>query len=268
MFKKLQKIIIDWERRNSIDDIPISSIYEDSISYWQSLGNLFPMVLPKMPPSVMKDNQNFWDPKREIFPEQSIEHFNIPIMESAACYIYDYNLICLVSPKIRKKELHQILAHEMTHAVLTVERSNIKIPLEELREFNGNMKNFGKILYKNAKNLFEMYGGSEDYVGLELIEFFPPIGQVGLFGEFEKYPWKKGCKLTGYLHKTMDYLFATEYLDSFIVHLPELAGELLITQYQNDCEALLREHPNLPLLDGKKLWDQYCRPILVDGKLK
>jgi len=41
-------------------------------------------------------------------------------------------------------------------------------------------------------------------------------------------------------------------LRNVIFHLPRLAGELLVKQYNRDVQAILKEHPSLLKLKGRE----------------
>jgi hypothetical protein len=254
------------DRKRRVEDIPSEEIYDQMVLYWNKLTNLFPSESEV--PSLVIDNKRTFEGSREILPEGAKDIPNNIHLPYLGCYLTEYNTVYLCSNILLKKELDQVLAEEVTHSLTFPNENLITITKEDIKHFNG-LPEFGAHLYRSLNELTNQFPGHEILVQLDTSEFFPPIGESYLFeGYVPDGEWNRTAKLVKDFPKYSAIPFlGLSKAHNFITHIPRLAGELLLGQYRNDAEALMREHPQLTQLDGPQLWDQYCKPLLENGKI-
>lgn len=264
ILKFIDKKIREWDRKHSIADVPAQEIYDTVVDYWKQISGLFSREDPRGPPIVAIDGYDY-NSETEILPEKS-ETTHIPFYRCNAFYMPADHLIGLRRRGTPKKKLSGILAHETTHSVISVkEEAEVMLQLDDLLEFNGDIRNFGKKLHAAVKKTMDKYIVGE--LKVVLPEFFAPIGEVHVLGRVQDYDLRKNVFRLRYHQCLLNPWEAVGGVQNIVTHLPEFAGEILVKQYKNDVKALVREHPNLKELTGSQLWEQYCLPLLRRGKV-
>lgn len=265
-----------------IKTAPIDLVYREMVSYWSDLSKLFSKSDPRGPPRIatinVEDPIETPDLIREtlqFYPDKPSEKETIWILTSFCMHrLSHYNPHWHVI-FINRAEDYKIssLAEEVTHSVVSVPEGNVEVPYESFRDFNGYAPNFGNII---SEALDTCLSSPQETWLVNLSEFFPPLGHAHLLQEVLDTDWVKVFRELISEYSDEDCEGAVEFkgplaklnpINNLIEHLPRIVGELMVKLYEGDIEALLREHPQLPHLDGPQLWAQYCKPLLSYGKL-
>lgn len=181
-----------------------------------------------------------------------------------AGYNHYYNLIAFNRQAMPQEHYEFAMPEEVTHSIVQIKEDIISVDAIATAAFNGYSSYFGHKIYSALKLL-----NIEEF-DVEIDEFFPPLGQIHILG---KDAAKYSCCLDDAVNSKT--FFQPEKskeerakdIFGLISYLPALAGMMLVKQYKCDVRALLREHPSLTNLDGKQVWEMYCKPLLIHGKL-
>jgi hypothetical protein len=232
--------------------------YHRIADYHRRLTEFFGVEDKRRPPRVatyLEDVLVF--PNSESFKSKNREHITYQFIDYfPASYNRKRHYIYLSKENVYT-EAPLTEQHEATHSVLNPLSTSdkIEIVMSDLDSMQQN--ELADLIKENLHRWFKFR--DERTVGIDSSEFYAPLGTAYLSGTPER------------LQKTAE-VTAREVLTSFklldiIKHLPQLAGEILVDQYHGDVKALMREHPKLPHLSGKELWQQYCMPLLTEGRL-
>ena len=100
------------------------------------------------------------------------------------------------------------------------------------------------------------------------LSFFTPFSESFIFKKYDRLPWERQVKKLRYVNKWLYPPFiALGEMTGMIEHFPQLAGELLLSIYNNDPEKVIKEHQDIIKINGQDLWKDYCLPLLKDGKI-
>ena len=249
-------------------------IYLQAGDYWQRLKPFFPRAGSLLMPQFIFFN----DPggqlpfvvdnsgKKPLQPESLPEELTSRGLHSAAIYINHLHTVGINLQEIsRHQELDMDLdlSEEITHAATCIDGGEIWMLSRGMEAFDGFMPGFGSALSQIIKRL------NLPFLIMDVNEFFPPLGQCVLLGESypEHWVWEKAIIEMA----PLDFSSKPEVaplLEKIIFHLPRLAGELLVKQYNRDVQAILEDHPSLLKLKGRELFDEYCIPLLINGRLE
>lgn len=173
-------------------------------------------------------------------------------------YFSDHHIIGMRVSRFQDDLNYRIsLAEEATHAIVQIPNSCLAFQsdhYEDLLALTSPHPKFGSDLYQQIL-LADPTEQSEWRVHMN--EFFAPLGQAHLFGIMKQHRWHERLK-SGQPEET----------EQVIKYLPWLAGELLVHQYRGDIESILDDHPDILQADGPTLWNNYCQPLLQNGRLE
>jgi len=213
----------------------------------------------------------------EFYPKRPSEkELNLVIMKyltigyAGCCYIPHEHII-LINRKNHTGILD--LAEETIHSVANISENFVFVPRESFKYFNGCVPNLGQEISEVIELTFP---SSQNELYIMPGEFFVPFGIMYLLPDLY-FPHDFGKHFINMKNKVEHMRsqnnaensdFDTrKQVRNLIEHLPVLAGEFMVRLYQGDVEALLKEHPQLPHLNGPQVWTQYCEPLLTHGKL-
>jgi hypothetical protein len=165
----------------------------------------------------------------------------------------------LITPKFFKYDI----VHELTHALVNIQKSEVMVPTRILPEFKGQSPRFGKVAYNAAQVI------SAHSINMDMDEFYPPLGVARVLGgryARRDSSWESVLETQTLANKKGRVKSRRDIKDT-LTHLPTIAGELMVDQYKGDTRAILREHPRILRLDGEHIWDKYVRPLLEGKKL-
>jgi hypothetical protein len=219
-------------------------------NYWQTLGPYFPRAKKLNSPKLQIVGVNS---PHSIFTDEVVKG------RSDGLYIPESHSLMLADRLLSDKSmLDRILTEEVIHAATYMPASLIFVDADVFNDFNRNKNNFGKRIRKLLVSTGLLI------IEVDVNEFFPPLAQPLLLGEKHHQPfdWNKLLKL---LEKDVSTNLdgVRLVLLKIIGHLPQLAGEIFIKQYDDDLKKLLQEHPEILTLDRFQLWRNYCVPLLT-----
>ncbi|MFH1065039.1 MAG: hypothetical protein V1734_00855, partial [Nanoarchaeota archaeon] len=182
-----------------------------------------------------------------------------------AFYSNRHHAIAMNRRDIESKDYEFAMAEEVTHSIVRVDYPLIDVSTNEIAVFSGFSDFFGLSLRSSTRSAgiacFET----------DMNEFFAPLGQSHFLGKdgMLRYKWALNDEIS---HMA---LFSTEntkkedmmQMRRRLNYLSSVAGFMLAKQYRYDMGALLQEHSSLPNLDGRQVWESYCKPLLIHGKL-
>lgn len=158
------------------------------------------------------------------------------------------------------------LLEEVTHAATFIQGKSLAHVDDLNGVLNDSNPGFGNRLSQ----------GIVKYLGkpnppIEVNEFFPPLGEAFLLGLNYQSDSARTIEyieaLLLALEKSPGNINHKNALIDCVVHLPRLAGDFLLRQYQRDVRAIMRAHPTLTDMSSKQLWAEYCLPLLEKGRL-
>lgn len=263
----------------------IRELYSDMSEKWEILSELFSKRDEKGKPRLAMFNtdyrragffrniSNFWRVLHSLefcpddFPGKQESDLCQYIIENyiTAFYSYKYHMVVMNRRRIENKDYTFAMAEEVTHSIVRVDRPLIYVNVNDVAAFNGYSDFFGLSIRSSAK--------SAGIAGFEtdMNEFFSPLGHSHFLGRegMLRYKWALNDEISCIA------LFSTEKtkeedmmeIQRRLNYLSSIAGFMLAKQYRYDIGALLREHPSLPNLDGKQVWESYCKPLLIRGKI-
>lgn len=249
-------------------------VYLQANSYWQRLKPFFPRADKLSMPQFIFFNDSGGQPpflvdnfgKKSLQPEILPEELTSRGLHSAAIYINHLHIIGINLQEIsRHQELDLALdlSEEITHAATCIDGGEIWMLPRGMETFDGFMPGFGLALSQIIERL------RLPFAVMDVNEFFPPLGQCALLGETYPEHWVWQTAIIDMA--ALDFSSKPEVaplLEKIIFHLPRLAGELLVKQYNRDVQAILEDNPSLLKLKGRELFDEYCIPLLINGRLK
>lgn len=264
---------MEWLKRigkfiegDSVRNIPIEEVYGQLLKYHQELLQLFPPQGNLSPPRLIMFEP--WPSARDIqaMPDKltSAEASELATLIQTyqlmgeAFYIPKYNAQFIDRGSLdSRRKLDEILAEEIGHQIVRLPEDQVPLTVEVMETLNGPMPDFGRKLAASLKAsppLERMAKGNVlDPYPLSMGEFFPPLFVTYLTGQ--EYP------------TTPADFFQGRLTESFINHLPLLAGKMLVAQHGGDVKAVVDNYPMLTKVNGQQFWDQYCLPILTTGKI-
>ena len=181
-----------------------------------------------------------------------------------AGYNHYYNLIAINRQAMPQEDYEFAMPEEVTHSIVQIKEDIIPVDAIATAAFNGYSSYFGHKIHSALKLL-----GIEEF-DVEIDEFFPPLGQIHILGkDADKYKCSLDDAVNSktYFQPEKTKEERAKDISGLVCYLPALAGFMLVRQYKNDVRALLREHPSLTNLDGQQVWESYCKPLLMHGKL-
>ncbi len=153
-----------------------------------------------------------------------------------------------------------VVVEEVTHSLIFKEELPFDVPVDCLREYSGR---FLKDLYAAAKS-----NGCTKGFSACIDEFFAPIVETALLGRTDD---SEQCDIS---ELTRRYPIWSEnrrscraLVNDTLVHIPQVAGERLVKNYNGDIKRLLQDHPGLLAMSSIEIWHYYCVPLLVLGKV-
>lgn len=250
----------------------IKEMYDDIVKKWEDLRILFSKNNSQTPPRLAvytirgtEDMRNL-EETIQFYPEPSeIESKEIIRMIAhsfgVSCCDYAYNMIMINKAE---EELEFIIAEEVTHSAQRVKDNCVHTPTETVIGWKVPYPKFGQQLYKTLQSL-NIISFNQN-----IDEFFTPIGQTYLRGKYHHIDWEKKLKKFRKRFYTRKRAQRTNNILTLnlVEHIPSSIGGVLVDLYNHDVEALIRENPELPHLDGTQLWEQYCMPLLLEGEIK
>lgn len=205
-----------------------------------------------------------WHPSR---PEGG-EHYKLAlnIVKYYDAAFYEPELHAILFNRADPKCQHYyvpVAIEEAAHSVLSISDGNITNDAVDVASYKGHSGCFGNALSRALRS-----AGLETIV-MDINEFFPPLAQAYMIGILDGEPafFEQAAESITYFQPEKTSAERAEAMQSHMLHLPQVAGYMLAKQYKYDIEALLREHPSLPHLSGPEIWESYCLPILVNGRL-
>ncbi len=254
------------------DDRSAHAIYGDSVRYWHELQEFF-NVAPsvKEPPTLLVCGPSEFD--ISCMPAESYRAEQDAVLKIAlsrpVSSFYCSNPRMIVYDR---RSPRRALVEEVTHDLVSVECPRVSLRPHDCAQFDAGIRDFGP----QFEQTFRMFKDRKEWMA-DTCEFFPPIAQGKYFSldvARERSQWNSNLHSLEYLLTGDLVIFWTgddtavyQWADSFVQHLPQLSGHLMVEQYKGDVKALLREHPVLPRLDGPTLWRDYCEPLLRTGRL-
>ncbi|OGH05985.1 MAG: hypothetical protein A2W22_03615 [Candidatus Levybacteria bacterium RBG_16_35_11] len=220
--------------------------------YWNRLGLLFPRAKNMPAPSVIF-SRDFGDFGTAI-PELWSKSANADGLYIARLHSLVFNL-----DKPYPIE-SSVLAEEITHASTFIE-GDVLVITRDFKDFNGYVDDFGARLVRQSKRI------ELPFMFLDVNEFFAPIGEAFLLGEKYKddWGWQKAFPSEPFTFPVSENELSL-YTRVF-VHLPRLAGEMLVRIYRKDTPRLIAENPTLLSSSAASIWENFCLPLLKNGEL-
>ncbi|MBU2638951.1 MAG: hypothetical protein KJ955_08305 [Nanoarchaeota archaeon] len=265
-------------------DIDIKEIYEEILEKRIILSELFSKTTEKGVPLLavydavhceegfLRKVHNYWRVQKtlEFFPDKPSTKVIDKIVRRRAgnnhmaTYEPDFHIITM-NRQYFSSFYDLSVTEEVMHCVVDAPQSRMDVPSECFNEFNCCYPGFGIELYRVLKHL------KQDNYEISLNEFFPPLAQL-YFKVLGRYletgtGWIQRLDSIIYFQPGKPLEQKIDEAEHIILHLPRAAGLLLGQQYHGDIKALLREHPSLPHLSGPEIWEHYCKPLLMHGKL-
>lgn len=257
----------------------VQDIYKMQLNMWEKLRPFFPLVSTQPPPSLMIfECEDYADiilnrgkilSTVESIPEQmsyaQVEEILMDLLAHDSWILYHTDHKIVINRALFNSEfdLALDLAEEVTHAATNpvIDRTEvvpISIDLDELKEFH-TKNDLGVRAYQILKRI------PQDSFRVMPCEFYPPLGQTLIFGKDYgvTVDWEQSLNFV-YQDRNR-YGVNKRQAGAFISHLPRLAAEIMVEEYQRDIPMLLREHPRLLGCNNKLLWEEYCLPILRTG---
>ena len=280
--KKINVPTIGTDRTASLDPkerahlVACHQTYKQLEAYWNKLADVFPRARDnELPICVFINPYNFPDnwpefscPERglvflpikpnmeillevcEIINEQVEKHCWTPTAYSNPLNI----LLFSTQDIIDKGVLDQgALTEEVTHAATSLPNSQIRVTKNVIENFDGYSMGFGKELLSRLQRSYQ------DGFLLGINEFFVSLGQAVLSVDSSSI-------LSEVINETISS-GNPYYVDDLIYHIPQLAGLLLLQQYNGDANTVISSHPEILTLDANGIWEQFCLPLLTHGKL-
>lgn len=263
----------------------VQELYNDMSSKWEALSELFSKKDERGKPRLAvfsidyegkKGGLSSLIRKARFFAGFECLPFGLPFKDKKiifnrfledipeACYYSYYHLIAFNRDASRRLDCDIAMPEEVTHSIVQVKGSTVSVDAIATEAFNGYSSYFGHKIY-SAVNLLGI-GGFD----VKINEFFPPLGQSHILGkkiDNYKYTIDDAVHRRTYFQPEKTKEERASEVRKIICYLPALAGMMLTKQYKHGIRALLKEHPSLTNLDGKQVWEQYCMPLLIRGKL-
>ena len=155
------------------------------------------------------------------------------------------------------------LVEELTHDVVVHKDTAVTLDVTCINSFNGYCCDFGPIAY----DIIQKAAGRTPLT-VETDEFYPALGLAHVLDGPYKWVDTKWALLLDRIRTSKDAKQAATRSHDFVTHFPQIAGELFVQHYGGDVNAMLREHPDLPTISGKDLWERYCVPLLTHGNIE
>ena len=153
-----------------------------------------------------------------------------------------------------------VVVEEVTHSLIFKEELPFDVPIDCLREYSGK---FFKDLYAAAKS-----NGCPKSFSACIDEFFAPIVETVLLGKTDEI---EQCDLSEFTRRypiwSENRRTCRALVKDALVHIPQVAGERLVRNYNGDIKRLLQDHPGLLAMSSIEIWHYYCVPLLVLGKV-
>lgn len=257
------------------ESAPIEIIYTQLQRDWVSLSDLFQKQDPRGCPLLaiynVKDvNEEGYKVRQtlEFHPEKPseevVDHIITRTFDTNGEARYSKDNHAVILNRATSEDFTNTLTHEGTHAVVNVGNDEVFIATDEFTAFHGYYAGFGRGIHRVLKRL----GISQFRMGMG--EFFPPIGQAHLLGKdfkYDSFSWQSRFYSLYNIGGEYAQYYRAMYAHSLVLHVPQIAGELMVRAYKGDVPTILREHPQLALFDGQELWQNYAKPLLTTGKL-
>lgn len=262
----------------------IRELYSDMSDKWEILSELFSKKDERGKPRLavftanykktgfFRNMGNFWRVLHSLkfcpddFPEKEESNLCKEIIGNyiTASYSSRHHAVVMNLAEIPRDLYQFAMAEEVTHSVVRVNNGMISVSRDEAAAFRGYSAHFGLSLISSLK-----------FVGLgrfnaDMDEFFPPLGQSHFLGkEVHKYGWALDEQVSSmaYFHPERTRRENADEISRHMHYISSVAGFMLAKQYKYDLRALLREHPSLTNLDGRQVWEMYCKPLLIRGKI-
>lgn len=257
-------------RSEGVRNVPIETVYAQSLHYHQELLQLFASQSDQLAPRLIM----FWDPSFSVEGATGIESMPdkltraeekelVPFLRvigvyGLAFYVPQYQTEFINRVHLTSQEtLDRTLAEEIGHYVVQIPESRVSVPVELIEGFEGPLPDFGRNVVDSLKKrppLSRMI--DRTWLGsysLSMNEFFPPLFITHLTGQ--EYP----ISPEDFLQKRLT--------EQQIEHLPLLAGKMLVAQYEGNVKAIMHDHSQLTQVNGQQLWDRYCLPLLKSGRI-
>ncbi len=241
---------------------PAEYIYAEMEKIWHEVAELFSVGSPGTPPTLVM-YKNSSEIKADIWPalnEDGVRYALNEIQRSrilTAFYEKTPHMVFLD----RDEADTPSLVEEVTHSLIDPTRFPTSLPLKQLREFSGQ---YFRGLYQAAKSHIR----SRMFL-VDISEFFPPLAEQALLD------YASGSELVNHAclrRRPFQNLQAVHHdrlaVINLLHHIPRIAGERLVMNYEYDVQRLLHEHPALTSMSGEELWHNYCMPLLVTGKVE
>ncbi len=239
----------------------VRQVYCEMVRVWHEVAQLFALGSPGTLPTLAMyefDGKNdlrvYFSPAADAEDEEYTRNLIHKMQSPTAVYDSVPHMVllnrCAASP--------EALVEEVTHSLINPEMFRTSLPIEQLKEYSGR---YCLELYNAARSL-----GKPKSFYVIISEFFPPIALQSLLGR------TNNSEMDNPEEFRRTHLLGTARHNQFMIidwlnHLPQVAGERLVRNYGGDVHRLLQEHPELTSLSGTELWYNYCRPLLVSGKV-
>ena len=240
-----------FENQDSIDDI-----YGRSVTLWHSLRKLFASKVERPPkifvylgeptaqsPSLQLRSTLEVAPTGATRAEKRTLERAVQTHPGKSLYSVDRRLVLY-----NRYHPAHILVEELTHDLVIPRKSRLTIDVNVCKEFDSYCSDYWP-------ELLRQLAPHGTHWTLDMAEFFPPLAQARHSGHAFHYV---SCYWAARLYDLDDPAVAKDYM----LHLPQLAGELLVEHHKGDVEGILRKYHSLLRSDGWSLWHDYCKPIL------
>lgn len=257
----------------------IESIRKQTAKDWSSLSRIFPRPNDLPVPEIVLIHFDFVNDhslkSRIISSTPGIEAEALYYALSAThgdnfrrgAYVPDGHVIVLNGyADADTYKTNAALIEEVTHAATFVQGRSYSHVNDLAVVQRDAMPGFGLRLSQGVIKYLGRYNPT-----IEVNEFFPPLGEAFLLSSNYRSDSARAIEyiegLLLALEKSPDDLNNKNLLSDCVNHLPRLAGDFLVQQYQGDTRAIMCAHPTLTDMNAKQLWAEYCLPLLEKGRL-
>ena len=250
------------------DFLACNLAYNKLESYWEKLAEIFPRARNnKLPTCVFINPNNIPSrscPERGLIfmPQKPDKETVFEVCElictevqercwTPTAYTGELNILLF---NLNRIENEGALTEEVTHAATALPNSCVRVNKDVIESFDGYSPRLGKKLLSQLQNC------CPDEFVLGINEFFVPLGQSALLVDSE-------ARLSEGINEVLSSSSSPYGVYDFIYHIPQLAGLLLLQQYNGDVNTVISSHPEILTLDANGIWEQFCLPLLTHGKL-